>query len=81
VRDHKLAVIGDKGINDRVAPDLWAGVIKLVESRLAEGRSGDGLAEGIELVGVELARHFPHRADDVNELPDGVSRDEGDAPE
>jgi uncharacterized membrane protein len=76
VRDHKLAVIGDKGINDLVPPSFWNDVIKHVEPRLAEGRFGEGLAGGIEMVGGELARFFPHRVDDVNELPDGITRDE-----
>lgn len=73
VRDRKLAVIGDKGINDYVGQDFWGDVIKQVETRFAEGRFGEGLAEGIGKVGSELARHFPRRADDVNELPDKVS--------
>lgn len=72
-RDHKLAVIGDKGIHDHVAPEFWTEVIKRVETRFGEGRFGDGLAEGIAMAGAELARFFPHRADDVNELPDSVS--------
>jgi len=73
VRDKKLAVIGDKGIHDHVAPAFWADVVKHVETRFGEGRFGDGLAEGIAMAGAELARHFPRRADDVNELPDTVS--------
>ncbi len=76
VSDHKLAVIGDKGINDRVPPDFWARVIKHVEGRFGEARFGDGLAEGIEMVGTELSRFFPRRVDDVNELPDTMSRED-----
>jgi uncharacterized membrane protein len=72
-RDHKLAVIGDKGIHEHVAPEFWAEVIKHVETRFGENRFGDGLAEGIAMAGAELARYFPRRADDVNELPDSVS--------
>ena len=72
-RDHKLAVIGDKGIHDHVAPEFWAEVVKHVETRFGEGRFGDGLAEGIAMTGAELARFFPRRADDANELPDSVS--------
>jgi uncharacterized membrane protein len=79
VRDKKLAVIGDKGIHERVAQDFWADLIKQVEARFAERRFGDGLAEGIERVGSELARHFPRRADDVNELPDAPSDDTDDS--
>jgi uncharacterized membrane protein len=70
VRDHKLAVIGDKGIHERVPADYWADIVKTVEAHFVEGRFGDGLAEGIARVGTELSRHFPRRADDVNELPD-----------
>ena len=72
-RDKKLAVIGDKGIHEHVTPEFWTDVVKHVEARFGEGRFGDGLAEGIALAGTELARHFPRRADDVNELPDSVS--------
>ncbi len=70
VRDRKLAVIGDKGIHQHVAAEFWADVVKTVEGRFADGRFGDGLVEGITEVGDELSRHFPRRADDVNELPD-----------
>jgi len=80
VRDHKLAVIGDRGIHDRVPPTFWEDVIKHVEARFGQGHFGDGLAEGITMVGSELARHFPRRADDVNELPDAMSQDEGKKP-
>jgi len=70
VRDRKLAVIGDKGIHQHVPSEFWADVVKTVEARFAEGRFGDGLTEGIAKVGEELARFFPRRADDINELPD-----------
>ncbi len=78
VRDHKLAVIGDKGIHDRVTQEFWNGVIHEVEAHFGEGRFGDGLSQGIATVAAELARYFPRRADDLNELPDAMSDDEDD---
>lgn len=78
VRDKKLAVIGDKGIHEHVAQDFWTDVVKQVETSFAEKRFGDGLVEAIDRVGSELARHFPRRADDVNELPDAPSDDTDD---
>ena len=70
IRDRKLAVIGDKGIHQHVPADFWPDVVKTVETYFADARFADGLTEGISKVGHELARHFPRRSDDVNELPD-----------
>jgi uncharacterized membrane protein len=77
IRDHKLAVIGDEGIHASVPPEFWANVVKHVEARFGAGQYADGLVEGIRMAAVELAKRFPRRADDVNELPDAVSRGNG----
>jgi len=78
IRDHQLAVIGDRGIHQAVPAEFWASVVTRVESAFAEGRFGDGLSEGVLMAGARLAEHFPRRADDVNELSDGLtdSRDD-----
>jgi uncharacterized membrane protein len=75
VRDHKFAVLGDSGINARVPPGFWDEIVRHVHGRFVEGRFGDGLVEGLEKAGTALAAHFPRRADDVNELPDAISRE------
>jgi len=36
------------------------------------GRPGEGIAAAVKEIGALLARHFPRRDDDVNELPDDV---------
>ncbi len=77
VRDRRFAVIGDAGINDAVPNDFWAGVVARVEARFTEGRTADGLLEGIGLAGAALSEHFPPRANDINELPDTISDDPG----
>ena len=74
IRDRRLAVIGDRGIHAAVPSEFWATVVARVESCFAAGRFADGLVEGIAMAGKALASHFPHRADDVNELPDVISR-------
>ena len=35
----------------------------------------EGLIEGIILAGKHLKKHFPHKKDDINELPDEISFD------
>jgi uncharacterized membrane protein len=70
----RFAVLGDAGIHDRVGPGFWDAIARGVEARFRAGDYADGLAWGIGEAGTALATFFPHRPDDVNELPDEISR-------
>jgi uncharacterized membrane protein len=74
IRDRRLAVIGDSGIHAAVPGDFWPSVIARVEGGFAQGRFAQGLIDGIGMAGAALARHFPPRPDDVNELPDAITQ-------
>jgi uncharacterized membrane protein len=73
--DRRLAVVGDEGIHRSVGASFWSDVIRRVEARFREDAFVEGLEEGIRLAGDALVAHFPRRPDDINELPDGLSRD------
>lgn len=73
VSDHKLAVIGDKGIHEKVGDAYWRDLVGAVRERLRQRRSREGLEHAIVEVGRTLGHHFPRRPDDTNELPDEVS--------
>jgi len=73
VEDHKLAVLGDRGIHERVGQVYWDRLVQGVIAHLRERRHRDGLVHAVAEVGAVLRRHFPRRPDDVNELPDRVS--------
>jgi len=73
VEDHKLAVLGDRGIHERVGQVYWDRLVQEVIAHLRERHHRDGLAHAVAEVGAVLRRHFPRRPDDVNELPDRVS--------
>lgn len=74
VADHKFAVLGDAGINQKVPPDFWEEIVKHVHDRFVKREFGDGLVEGIRMAGEALVAHFPPRADDKNELPNEISK-------
>jgi len=76
--EQKFVVLGDRGIHEHVGSDFWEAVAGAMTAAFREGRFTDGLVTAIERAGERLADHFPHRPDDVNELPDGVSIGEGD---
>ena len=73
VEDRKLAVVGDEGIHRQVGDTYWERVRDLMIAHLREGRALEAVLAGVAEVGRVLARHFPRRPDDRNELSDQVS--------
>ena len=75
VEDRKFAIIGDAGINAKVHEDFWNEISEVLKNNFKEGKFTEGLSKGIIMAGNQLQTHFPHRLDDVNELPDEISFD------
>ena len=73
VTDRKLAVIGDKGIHERVGEAYWRELVDAVRDRMRGERPRDGLVHAVSELGAVLGRHFPRRPDDTNTLSDAVS--------
>jgi len=75
-RRRKLVVLGDVGIQAKVAPGLWAAVIDRMAADFRRGEPTAGLVAGVELLGNALAEAFPRGVADVNELTNSVSVDD-----
>ncbi len=73
VADRKLAVIGDRGIHERVGEGYWQRLATDVIAHFREERPRDGFLHAVRELGGALRRHFPRRPDDRNELGDEVS--------
>ncbi|MBM3214971.1 TPM domain-containing protein [Candidatus Poribacteria bacterium] len=71
-RIRKVVVLGDEGIHNAVSDGTWDRIVELVLNEFRQGRYFDGLANAIREVGGLLATHFPHQADDVDEIPDDI---------
>lgn len=74
VEERRFAVLGDRGIDEKVPAGFWDGIVRDVQTEFAAGRFADGLVRGVAAAGRALARFFPPRPDDVNEMPDEISR-------
>ncbi|MBI3182096.1 MAG: TPM domain-containing protein [Myxococcales bacterium] len=68
----KLVVLGDIGVHAKVGQAFWDEVVEAVSARFKEGDFTGGLLEGIDRVGRKLAKHFPPKAKDIDELPQKV---------
>ncbi len=73
IKDHKFAILGDKGINDVVEDNFWNDVKDLMLNQFKKGRFAEGLEQGIMRFGEKLKAFFPYQSDDINEIPDDIS--------
>ena len=73
IKDHKFAILGDKGINDVVEDNFWNDVKDLMLNQFKAGHFADGLEQGIMRCGEKLKAYFPYQSDDINEIPDDIS--------
>ena len=73
LREHRIEVLGDTGINQQVEPDAWAEVVARIRRGIQNDNLTEGLVEAIEMCGRLLERKgVDLRPDDENELTDAV---------
>lgn len=72
-KDKKFAILGDKGIHDKVTQHFWDEVKNLLAENFKEEKYVEGLCNGIDKAGEKLKAHFPYQKNDVNELSDEIS--------
>lgn len=70
--EREVIVLGDRGIHEKMGDHHWQEVRDLIIKGMKDGRVGEGICAAIEKCGSSLAAHFPHRPDDINELPDQI---------
>jgi putative membrane protein len=70
--ERRVEILADRGIHEQVGTEVWQRLVADLVSAIHGGRAADGLSRVIDRIGQELAAKFPRRADDQNELPDGV---------
>jgi uncharacterized membrane protein len=76
LEDKKLAILGDKGIDEKVPEGFWDLAYTSMRKLFAEGNYTQGLQVGIGMAGEKLRTYFPYQKDDRNELSNEISYDE-----
>ncbi|HMC00355.1 MAG TPA: TPM domain-containing protein [Flavobacteriaceae bacterium] len=74
VKDKQFAIYGDKGINSVVPSNFWDSTKNLIAQHFKQGKFKQGLVEGILKAGEQLKLHFPIAKDDINELPNTITK-------
>jgi len=79
MEDKKLAILGDKGINEAVPTNFWDEIRDLMVSHFKKGEFTEGLSKGIVMAGEQLKSAFPYQSDDKNELSNELTFEDGEA--
>lgn len=70
VSSRKFAIIGDKGIHEKVGDDFWQEVKESMLIHFKNNQLIEGLLVGIKKAGEALSKQFPRQNDDQNEISD-----------
>jgi putative membrane protein len=74
--EHRVEVLADRGINEKVQPGTWGEVINILTAGLKSGEACAAFCTAIERCGDILAAHFPRQPDDRDELADKLVTEE-----
>jgi putative membrane protein len=70
--EKRVVVIGDKAIHEKMGDQYWQQIRDLIILGIKEGDICGGICNAVGACGQALARHFPPKPDDTNELPNRV---------
>jgi putative membrane protein len=70
--EREVVVIGDKGIHEKLGNQNWDDVRNRIIDGIKTGKAREGICAAIESCGNELAKYFPVKPDDTNEIPNDV---------
>ena len=71
--DKKYAIVGDKGINEKVPDNFWEDVKDEMSEKFKNNEFVTGISNAVLKIGEKLKEFFPYQSDDINELSDDVS--------
>ena len=74
-KSHTFAVVGDSAVHAKCGEEFWNELTKEMSDYFRQSHFTIGIIHGVRKAGDLLAKHFPYRPDDENELPDEVEHD------
>ncbi len=74
-RSHRFAVIGDRAVHAQCGDEFWTQLAGEMSGHFRKSQFTEGIIQAVHKAGELLAKHFPRRPGDTNQLPDEVEGD------
>lgn len=74
-RTNQFALWGDAAIHEKCGAGFWAELTAAMVPLFKQGDLTRAVEHAVQKIGTALARHFPRRPDDSDELPNEVVRE------
>jgi putative membrane protein len=78
--EHKVWILADKGINDKVPQGHWDDIVAELINGIRRKQAASAICNAVEAIGEDLKHHFPIQADDTNELSNVIIGEQGEKP-
>ena len=75
VFEHKVWVLADRGINEKVNPGQWDDIVNIIVDGIKQKHPAESICEAVEKIGDLLKKHFPIGPDDTDELKNLIVRE------
>jgi uncharacterized membrane protein len=72
VTNREFLIYGDQGIHERVGQGFWDDIRDKIVAAFKQDEFGDGISQGVRLIGERLSQYFPHQRDDTDEISDDI---------
>lgn len=79
ILERRVWILADRGIDSRLPPSTWNDMVQRLVTGIKANRQCETLCSVIEEISLLLAKHFPLKGDDRNELANLIIQ-EGDLP-
>ena len=70
--ERHVEIVADKGIHEQVGEEQWRKIVDAFVADVRRGSVTDGFVAAITACGEAMAKHYPAKAGDTDELSDGL---------
>ena len=71
-KDHKAAIIGDKGVNSITKDNFWDTTLNELIAFCSKGLITEGICQAVNKVGNLIKKAYPYQKGDINELDNEI---------